>query len=138
LNILLVDDDDAIEAAIRFALLQRPGSHQLYVAKNGRMGLEMLHGLPGVEELPPDNRVVLLDCHMPIMDGLQFLYELRNDDELKRTPVFMLTNSVDESDRDSAYDLGISGFVAKPVTMQGFSETVETIERFLQIVELPR
>jgi CheY-like chemotaxis protein len=137
LNILLVDDDDAIEAAIRFAVLRHAPSHHLYVAKNGKTGLEMLRGLPGVEEVPPENRVVLLDCHMPIMDGLQFLHELRADDHLKRTPVLMLTNSQDESDRNRAYDLGIAGFICKPATMKGFSDAVAALEEFLQIVELP-
>lgn len=137
LNILLVDDDDAIEAAIRFAVMHRTPEHQLYVAKDGRSGLEMLRGVPGIQEVPPHNRVVLLDCHMPIMDGLQFLHELRADENLRRTPVVMLTNSLDEADRDSAYDIGILGFVAKPVTMQGYTDTIATIERFLQMVEMP-
>lgn len=137
LNILLVDDDDAIEAAIRFAILQHGPEHHLFVAKNGRTGLDMLRGMPGVEEVPLDNRVVILDCHMPVMDGLEFLHELRADDYLKRTPVLMLTNSLDEGDRDCAYDLGIAGFIAKPATMQGFSDAVATMEEFLQIVELP-
>jgi CheY-like chemotaxis protein len=137
LNILLVDDDDAIEAAIRFAIMRQAPSHHLYVAKNGRTGLEMLRGIPGVEEVPNENRVVLLDCHMPIMDGLQFLHELRGDEHLRRTPVLMLTNSQDESDRDTAYELGIAGFICKPATMKGFTDTVARMEEFLQIVELP-
>lgn len=137
LNILLVDDDDAIEAAIRFAILQHTPAHHLFVAKDGREGLDMLRGMPGLEEVPADNRVVILDCHMPVMDGLEFLHELRADEDLRRTPVLMLTNSLDETDRDCAYDLGIAGFIAKPATMQGFSDAVATMEEFLQIVELP-
>lgn len=135
LTMILIDDDDAVETAVRYALNQG-GHHQLKVAKNGSDGLALLREELSGEE-PPHQVAVLLDCHMPIMDGLQFLSELRQDRALRRTPVFMLTSSVDAEDKNQAYDLGISGFVPKPVTIRGFTETIDVIKRFLQIIETP-
>jgi len=137
LNILLVDDDDAVEVAIRYALGRTGDGHQLYVAKNGSEGLEQLRQVIPGESVPEDNRIIMLDCHMPIMDGLQFLSELRHDSDLRRIPVYMFTSSVDSCDRDTAYDLGISGFMPKPHTIEGYRDIVHRLSEFLKVVHLP-
>lgn len=137
LNILLVDDDDAVEVAIRYAISREQEDHDLYVAKNGSEGLELLRQVIPGEGIPEERRIILLDCHMPIMDGLQFLSELRQDPELRRIPVFMFTSSVDSCDRNSAYDLGISGFMPKPTTMEGYRDIIHRLAEFLKVVYLP-
>ena len=74
---------------------------------------------------------------MPKMDGLTVLKHIREDEELRRLPVMILTVSRTEEDRLNSYDLGANAYIVKPVGFENFSEAVRTIKLFWQLVELP-
>lgn len=71
-----------------------------------------------------DPVVILLDLKMPKLDGLQVLRELKNDPKLKALPVVILTSSREESDLIESYDLGVNGYVVKPVEFDQFMEAI--------------
>jgi CheY-like chemotaxis protein len=78
---------------------------------------------------------------MPKMDGLKVLKHIREekeDKDLRRLPVIILTASKAEEDRLKSYDVGANAFIVKPVGFKNFSEAVRTINLFWQLVELPR
>jgi len=64
--------------------------------------------------------VVLLDIHLPKIDGLELLRQLRSDDRTRRMPVVVLTSSSEESDIIRSYDFGANSFVRKPVDFERF------------------
>lgn len=68
--------------------------------------------------------VILLDCEMPSMTGLEVLREIKSDAELKSLPVVMLTASSDPQHLVRSYELGVNSFVLKPV---GYDEFVTAI-----------
>jgi len=74
---------------------------------------------------------------MPKMDGLAVLKHIREDAELRRLPVIILTTSKAEEDRLNSYDLGANAYIVKPVGFENFCEAVRTISLFWQLVELP-
>jgi DNA-binding response OmpR family regulator len=74
---------------------------------------------------------------MPKMDGLAVLKHIREEDELHRLPVIILTTSKAEEDRLKSYDLGANAFIVKPVGFENFCEAVKTINLFWELVELP-
>lgn len=104
-KILMVDDRWENRAVVlnlleslNFTVLQ---------AENGQEGLEKLH----YEQ--PD--LVITDIAMPVMDGLEFLKQIRNTEELKHTKVIVSSASVAQADRQMALDNGGDDFLAKPV-----------------------
>jgi CheY-like chemotaxis protein len=111
----------------------------LYVVKDGEECLDFLHQRekyrdPGIAPRPA---ILLLDIKMPKMDGLTVLKHIREDDELHRLPVIMLTSSKAEEDRLKSYDLGVNAYIVKPVGFENLSAAVRTINLFWELVELP-
>jgi CheY-like chemotaxis protein len=133
LNILLVEDDEVDVMNVNRAFKKNNISNPLWVAGNGVDALAMLRG----GEVPRDRRLILLDLNMPRMNGIEFLKELREDPELRLTPVVVLTTSDDERDRVDAYNLNVAGYILKPVTLTNFVEAMATLNKYWTLVELP-
>mgnify|MGYP000043754854 CR=1 FL=1 len=88
-----------------------------------------------------DNRrpdLVLLDLNLPGRDGHDVLAVMKQDENLRRIPVCILTTSANDADVLGAYDLGANAYVNKPITLEGWQEVVSQIEGFwLSLVRLP-
>jgi len=133
LNILLVEDDELDVINIKRAFDRNKIANPLWVAGNGLEALTMLRD----GEIPRERRLILLDLNMPKMNGIEFLRELRNDEELRPTAVVVLTTSDDERDRVEAYNLNVAGYILKPVTFMSFVEAMATLNKYWTLVELP-
>jgi CheY-like chemotaxis protein len=133
LNILLVEDDEVDVMNVNRAFKKNNIKNPLWTAPNGLAALEMLRK----DEIPRERRLVLLDLNMPKMNGIEFLRELRKDPELRHTPVVVLTTSDDERDRVDAYNLNVSGYILKPVTLMNFVEAMATLNKYWSLVEMP-
>ena len=133
LNILLVEDDDIDVMTVQRAFRKNNISNPLKVAGNGLKALEMLRS----GEIPPFNRIVLLDINMPRMDGIEFLRELRADPELRSTTVVVLTTSNEDRDRVQAYELNVAGYLLKPVTFVNFVEIMAMLNKYWTLMEFP-
>jgi CheY-like chemotaxis protein len=118
---------------VRRAFQKNNIANPLFVASNGLDALEQLRG----NRIPRERRIVLLDLNMPKMNGIEFLRELRQDPELKLTPVVVLTTSNDERDRIEAYNLNVAGYLLKPVTFSNFCEVMTALNKYWALVELP-
>lgn len=86
----------------------------------------------------PRPDLILLDLNLPRKDGRQVLAELKNDPNLLRIPVVVLTSSSAETDIRTAYDLHANGYVAKPSDFVKFREAIREIESFwFHLVRMP-
>ena len=138
INVLLVEDDRVDIMNVKRAFKKYKITNPLYIAENGIEALEMLRSQneqPPV--VPPNRRLVLLDLNMPKMNGLEFLHELRQDEDLKRTPVIVLTTSNEDKDRIEAYNLNVAGYLLKPVTFMNFAEVMVALNRYWTLSEIP-
>jgi two-component system, chemotaxis family, response regulator Rcp1 len=82
--------------------------------------------------------LILLDLNLPRKNGREVLAEIKQDPELRRIPVVVMTSSDDEKDILAAYDLYVNCYVTKPVDLDQFIGVVRSIEKFwLSIVKLP-
>jgi two-component system response regulator len=138
---ILVADDDAddrmlIEDAFDESCLQNPlhfvedGEQLLqYLRREGDFAKHKGEAFPGV---------ILLDLNMPKMCGRTALSKIKEDPELRRIPVIILTTSKAEEDILRTYGLGVSSFITKPVTFDRLVEVVKTIGAYwIEIVALP-
>jgi CheY-like chemotaxis protein len=133
LNILLVEDDEVDVMNVQRAFRKNNIANPLFLAGNGLEALEKLRD----GKIPRDRRIVLLDLNMPKMNGIEFLRTIRADQELKLTPVIVLTTSNDERDRIEAYNLNVAGYILKPVTFGNFCEVMAALNKYWALVELP-
>jgi CheY-like chemotaxis protein len=89
-------------------------------------------------ESSPRPGLILLDLNMPRMDGREALKEIKHDRDLRCIPVVVLTTSKAEEDILRSYDLGVSGYITKPVSFDGLIEVMRILARYwFEIVELP-
>ena len=82
--------------------------------------------------------LLLLDIRMPKMDGVDVLKKLKQDPELKKMPVIMITTTDDPREVDKCHDLGCSSYVIKPVDYEQFVEAIKQLGMFLKVVKVPK
>jgi CheY-like chemotaxis protein len=137
LNILLVEDDEVDVMTVQRAFQKGNITNPLYIAGNGLEALAMLRGEPGqLSSMPTERRIILLDLNMPKMNGLEFLQEMRADDNIRHIPVVVLTTSNEERDRLQAYQLNVAGYILKPVTFSIFVELMVTLNKYWTLCEM--
>ncbi len=138
INILLVEDDEVDVMNVKRAFKKYKISNPLFIAENGVEALAMLRSQNGQPpEVPENRRLILLDLNMPKMNGLEFLHELRKQENLKRTPVIVLTTSDEDKDRIEAYNLNVAGYILKPVTFANFAEVMIALNKYWALCEMP-
>lgn len=137
IEILLVEDNPGDVRLTLEALKEGKVRNNLHVAEDGVKALAFLRKEGKYADKPkPD--LILLDLNMPKKDGREVLAEIKNDDDLKRIPVVVLTTSNAEKDIIKTYDLHANCYITKPVDLGQFINVVKTIEDFwLTIVKLP-
>jgi CheY-like chemotaxis protein len=137
-NVLLVEDDEVDVMNVKRAFKRNNISNPLYVAGNGLEALAMLRGTAAQSSpLPSSRRIILLDINMPKMNGIEFLQELRNDQDLRSIPVVVLTTSDEDQDRVEAYRLNVAGYILKPVTFSNFAEVMAALNKYWALCEIP-
>ena len=113
ISILLVEDDQLDAIDIQRSLNKLNILYKLAVAKNGEDAIQFLESerkeFNG--ELPD---VILLDINMPRMNGLELLKVTRDTPAWKDIKCFIITTSDEKPDRETAIELGVSGYIVKP------------------------
>ena len=130
--ILLVEDDKVDAMTVRRALDDLKVKNRLEMTEHGEEALAYLRD-------PDEERpcVILLDLRMPRMNGIEFLEIIKSDPALKRIPVVVMTTSREEQDIVKTFDLGVAGYIVKPVDYNRFVETMKTVDLYWTLSELP-
>jgi two-component system chemotaxis response regulator CheY len=111
IKILGVDDSPTIRRLLKTATTQFVVDPIFLEAENG------LHALEVLEE-NPDIKLIFLDINMPRMNGREFLESIRSQDRFNHIKVIIQTTETDRNVAKSLMELGISGYVIKPYTME--------------------
>jgi CheY-like chemotaxis protein len=130
--ILLVEDDHVDIMTIQRALKEIHVGNTVISRENGEAGLDYLRD--PAQERPC---IILLDLNMPIMNGIEFLQQIKLDAALRRIPVVVLTTSEEQQDKVRSFDLGVAGYMAKPVDYRRFVEMIRSIDLYWTISEMP-
>jgi len=136
-DILLVEDNPGDVRLTREALREAKFRNELYVAEDGVEAIAFLRR-EGQYADAVRPHLILLDLNLPRKDGREVLAEIKEDPDLKRIPVVVLTTSQAEADIIKAYNLHANCYINKPVDLDQFLTVVKSIEDFwLAIVKLP-
>ena len=130
-HILLVEDDRVDAMTVKRALKEINVTNPLHLARNGVEALDFLR-----DDAKPRPAIILLDLNMPKMNGVEFLNVVKQDDVLKRIPVIVLTTSREDQDRIDSFNLGVAGYMIKPVDYLQFVEVMRTIKLYWTLSEL--
>ena len=120
-NILLVDDSDDNRLLIDVFLRKTP--YILTTAENGAEGFEKFKA--------GDFDLVLMDMHMPVMDGYEATAEIRKWEQaqgMERTRVIALTANAMQEDENASLDAGCDYHLTKPISKVRLLETIKNIE----------
>jgi CheY-like chemotaxis protein len=137
IEILLVEDNPGDIRLTQEVLKEGKVHNTLSIVENGVQAISFLRKESEYQDAPtPD--LILLDLNLPKKDGREVLLDIKNDPELKKIPVVVLTTSQSEEDILKVYDLNANCYISKPVDFGEFIDVVKSIENFwLSIVKLP-
>ena len=135
-KILLVEDNLADIRLTEQAFIESKIKTILYNVKDGVEAINFLRKSGKYTKVcRPD--LILLDLNLPKKNGLEVLKDIKQDEDLKRIPVVVLTISANEEDLIKAYDLHANAFVNKPLEIREFYHLVKSIEEFwFKVVKL--
>ncbi len=114
-NILLVEDDNLDVIDVKRTLDKMNILNNMVVAKNGEDALQILNDKEKSFDSIPD--IALIDINMPKMNGLEFLTSVRKMENWKDLKCFIITTSDEKVDRKAAKELGVSGYIVKPLKL---------------------
>jgi len=138
-EILLVEDNDNDAEMTMRALRKRNLANSLARVKDGAEALDFLFCRGAYEERGnnPSPKVVLLDLHLPKIDGIEVLRKVRANTKTAQLPVVVLTSSNEEKDIIETYKLGVNSYIVKPVDFEKFMDSVASVGLYWLLLNQP-
>jgi CheY-like chemotaxis protein len=130
MDVLLIEDDTIEVMKLERTLSKVDTKHNIIKASNGE---EALNILKSGNKLPD---IILLDLNMPRMSGIEFLEILKADAIMQYLPTIILTTSENRADLLKCYQLGIAGYVIKPLKYEDYESKMKTVLAYWSVNQL--
>jgi CheY-like chemotaxis protein len=130
LNILLIEDDTIEVMKLKRAITKLEMDHELIEAQNGEHALELLRSMNKLPDL------IFLDLNMPKINGLEFLKIVKQDPVLQFLPTVILSTSSNRRDILACYEIGIAGYIIKPLKYDHYVQKISTALQYWSMNEL--
>lgn len=129
-SILLVEDNDAHAYLIRRYIEHVPSVGHIDRVSDGSQALDYFFGdrPEGTFQARPD--LVLLDLHLPRVNGFDVLRKIKLSPDLRSIPVVVLTTSETRNDASTAYELHANGYLIKPIDASMMAEMLTATVRY--------
>ncbi|CAN5692184.1 response regulator [soil metagenome] len=136
--VLMAEDNDDHSFLARESFNDARLKADLHHVVDGMECMAFLRNEPPFENAPrPD--LLLLDLHMPRMDGFEVMEAISKDESLRHLTVLALTTSTDSADVRRMYALGCRSFMVKPVEFDTFTAAIKQLTGYwLELVILPK
>ncbi|MBI5570286.1 MAG: response regulator [Desulfomonile tiedjei] len=130
--ILLIEDNRDHAEIVRRSLRSQGLAGDLHHVNDGRGALDYLLRRDEYKDpqSSPRPRVIFLDLRLPMTDGLEFLKEIKEHEELRRIPVVVLTSSEMEKDLVMAYDYHANSYLVKPLDSEQFTNLIRDTGKY--------
>jgi signal transduction histidine kinase/CheY-like chemotaxis protein len=119
---ILVVEDNAVNQRVALKLIEKLG-YSAEAVSDGQQAVNRVLEVP--------YSLVLMDCQMPVMDGLQATREIRKREAGRRTPILALTAGALQSDESNCLQAGMDGFMTKPIDIENLAQVLEHWHRGL-------
>lgn len=137
INVLIIDDNRADVRLVEEIFKKGKLYLNIQSVENGQEALSYLKKEDQYKDKEcPD--IILLDLNMPVMNGFEFLENIKKDERFKRIPIIVMTISKSDEDVLKSYNLHANAYIIKPVDLNQFICAIQSIENFwLTIAKLP-
>lgn len=135
--ILVADDDEGHVRLIEKNLRRAALGNRIERFKDGQEVLDFLFCHSSRRRKKGVPYLLLLDIRMPKVDGLEVLRQLKDDVELKKIPVIMLTTTDDPHEVERCHLLGCSNYIVKPVNYERYAAAVNKLGNFITLLKVP-
>lgn len=115
-KILVVEDNDMNMQLVEFLLEE--GGYEIVKATSGEEALSLTR-----DGATPD--LILMDIHLPGMDGLSVVRAMKGDTRTARIPILALTAHAMRGDRDRFLEAGCDGYISKPIDVKTFLTSIQ-------------
>jgi two-component system, cell cycle response regulator DivK len=122
-TVLVVEDNDMNMQLVEYLLEE--GGYSIVKATSGEEALKLTRN----GELQHEPDLILMDIHLPGMDGLSVVREMKANERTKKIPILALTAHAMRGDRDRFLDAGCDGYISKPIDVKTF---ISSIEQYLR------
>jgi len=116
-TVLVVEDNDMNMQLVEYLLEE--GGYEIVKATSGEEALALTRS----ESQRPD--LILMDIHLPGMDGLSVVREMKSDQRTNRIPILALTAHAMRGDKDRFLEAGCDGYISKPIDVKTFLTSIE-------------
>jgi CheY-like chemotaxis protein len=129
IEILLAEDNPADAEMTLRALKKHHLANNVHWVQDGAEALDFLfcEGAYSGRDCGNAPKLVLLDIHMPKVDGIKVLERIKADDRTRAIPVVVMTSSDHDRDVVESYRLGVNSYIVKPIEFGAFAETVALV-----------
>ena len=129
LDILLVEDNASDVELTLDALKTHNLANRVKVLKDGEEAINYIfrQGPDKNQDGCERPKLILLDLHLPKIDGLEILRRIRAAEQTRAIPVVVLTSSCEDQDRIESYKPGVNSYIVKPVDFDNFTRAVAEI-----------
>jgi CheY-like chemotaxis protein len=133
-TIVMIEDDEGHARLIQ-KNLQRAGVYN--EVQHFGDGTSAMRHLLGAGRPNGHPLLVLLDLNLPDMSGVDILRQLKDDADLRRAPVIVLTTTDDQREIERCYELGCNVYITKPVNYETFAQAIRQLGLFLAVIQVP-
>jgi len=117
-TVLVVEDNDMNMQLVEYLLEE--GGYSIVKASSGEEALAITR-----DEAAPAPDLILMDIHLPGMDGLSVVRQMKTDARTQRVPILALTAHAMRGDKDRFLDAGCDGYISKPIDVKTFLSSIE-------------
>ena len=138
-TILLVEDEEAHAELTKRAIRKAGNANQVDIVSDGEQALDYLYNREKYADKKkyPVPGLILLDIKLPGIDGIEVLKRIKEDPDLKRIPVIMLTTSERDEDIVRSYEHYANSYLTKPVGFKAFEEKIVQAGFYWMILNKP-
>ena len=130
LNILLIEDDSLEIMKFNRVINSCEKKHTILVARNGEEAIDLLNTKTQVINL------IVLDLNMPKINGIDFLKFIKKDTKFRFIPAIILTTSNNSKDILECYEIGIAGYILKPLKYEDYVVCIENLMNYWSVNKL--